>query len=239
MNRPALLLSLALHAAGLAAAVGLAVAGSWPEVRRPARITVRPSEARIAVDPVPDRPRTAEPVVVEPAPPVEADLREPEIVEPEPAEFAPADRGPGTPEPPYDASARLPEVARSNVDLRLATPTPEPPAEPEPAPRTPTVESAPSAHVEARAIDDRNSPPDYPRIALRRGWEGEVVVRLAIDDEGRVRDLTLVQSSGHACLDEAALTAVRAWIYEPAENAHGEPITSELDVPVEFRLEDR
>ena len=51
VNRSYLILSLALHAAGLATAIGLAVAGSWPEVRHPARITGRPSEARVGVDP--------------------------------------------------------------------------------------------------------------------------------------------------------------------------------------------
>ena len=51
---------------------------------------------------------------------------------------------------------------------------------------------------------------DYPVSALRAGEEGTVEAQLAIDESGRVRDCTIVRSSGSVSLDKATCDIVSA-----------------------------
>lgn len=50
---------------------------------------------------------------------------------------------------------------------------------------------------------------DYPRYARQREWEGAARLRLEIDAEGRLRDIRVLSSSGHAVLDDSATTMMR------------------------------
>lgn len=50
----------------------------------------------------------------------------------------------------------------------------------------------------------------YPFAARRRGEAGRVEVELLLEPSGRVRELSVVSSSSHALLDEAAVDAVRS-----------------------------
>jgi len=52
--------------------------------------------------------------------------------------------------------------------------------------------------------------PRYPDSARRRGVEGTVVIRAYITEQGRVEQVQVEQSAGHADLDEAAVDAVGA-----------------------------
>jgi len=56
----------------------------------------------------------------------------------------------------------------------------------------------------------------YPRGAKELGIEGSVVVQIHIGSDGSCGGAQLVQSSGFAELDDAALAAVRTWHYRPA-----------------------
>lgn len=49
----------------------------------------------------------------------------------------------------------------------------------------------------------------YPQMARRLGLEGRVLVALEIDAQGKVVSVRLHRSSGHAPLDEGAVTALR------------------------------
>ncbi len=80
-----------------------------------------------------------------------------------------------------------------------------------------------------------NQPPAYPADAIVRGLEGTVVLRLTIDASGRVADVEVVDSSGHAELDEAAVEAVRKWRGQPAQR-NGRPVASRQLLPIRFRL---
>jgi TonB family protein len=57
----------------------------------------------------------------------------------------------------------------------------------------------------------------YPESARRLGIEGTVAVALTVSEEGEVLDTRVVESAGDV-LDQALLTAVRTWRYEPAES---------------------
>ena len=50
----------------------------------------------------------------------------------------------------------------------------------------------------------------YPLAARRRGLAGRVEVEVILEPTGRVRDVTVVASSSHSLLDEAAIEAVRS-----------------------------
>jgi protein TonB len=50
----------------------------------------------------------------------------------------------------------------------------------------------------------------YPLAARRRGLAGRVEVEVILEPSGRVRDVTVVGSSSHSLLDEAAVDAVRS-----------------------------
>lgn len=94
------------------------------------------------------------------------------------------------------------------------------------------------ANIDAIPLINFNKPPDYPREARRKGWEGRVVLSVLISREGRVVSLNVIESSGHGILDQASLIAVRQWLFEPAQ-LFGNPIEKRLEVPVRFRLENK
>lgn len=79
-----------------------------------------------------------------------------------------------------------------------------------------------------------NKPPDYPSEAIRRGWQGDLMLRIVFNTEGGVGALELVESSGYGVLDDEALRAARAWRL-PAEMANRGGGAVYL-VPLEFRI---
>jgi periplasmic protein TonB len=79
---------------------------------------------------------------------------------------------------------------------------------------------------------------DYPEAARREGWQGTVMVEVAVDEEGRPKSSRVYQSSGFAALDRAALDNVqRRCRFHPARRGETRVETS-IKVPVEFRLAD-
>lgn len=89
--------------------------------------------------------------------------------------------------------------------------------------------------VDLNAAYRLNPAPDYPPIALRRGWEGTVRLRVTLDVQGHPIRVELAASSGHSILDEAALAAVRHWQFRPATRL-GEAVVTTVEVPIVFKL---
>ncbi|MCP4912543.1 MAG: energy transducer TonB [Oligoflexia bacterium] len=56
--------------------------------------------------------------------------------------------------------------------------------------------------------------PDYPRVAIRRGITGVVVLELKVNHLGTVVEVLLAQSSGKEILDESALSASKQWKFK-------------------------
>ena len=81
----------------------------------------------------------------------------------------------------------------------------------------------------------KGAKPDYPLTARKQGLEGTVKLRVTVAADGRVTSVTVVQSSGHPILDNAARTGVSRWRFSPARRANG-AIASVVDVPIEFKL---
>jgi len=78
--------------------------------------------------------------------------------------------------------------------------------------------------------------PDYPRIARFKGWEGTVVLRINLDDQGAPVVISVISSSGYPVLDEAASATAKQWRFEPARQ-NGQAVAATLRVPVEFTLQ--
>lgn len=60
------------------------------------------------------------------------------------------------------------------------------------------------------------SGPIYPAQAKAEGTEGSVVVRYGVSLDGRVVDARVESARPEGIFEEAALTAVRSWRYNPA-----------------------
>ncbi|MCJ7684226.1 MAG: energy transducer TonB [Desulfobacteraceae bacterium] len=88
---------------------------------------------------------------------------------------------------------------------------------------------------EARPAYKDNPRPQYPKLARRRGYEGTVVLEVLVDETGRVKDLRILTSSGHAALDKAALKSVNGWLFEPGM-VGDEKVDMWVRVPVRFEL---
>lgn len=74
----------------------------------------------------------------------------------------------------------------------------------------------------------------YPRMAMRMGQEGIVVLRLTIDPQGQLNDVEVMTSASPE-LDAAAVRSVRASTFYPALR-HGRPVGSRAILPIRFKL---
>ncbi len=77
--------------------------------------------------------------------------------------------------------------------------------------------------------------PVYPEMARLAELEGTVVLKVGIDERGRVREALVLESVPG--LDEAALEAVRRWVFRPARQ-RDVPVPVWYYVPVRFSLRD-
>ena len=164
----------------------------------------------------------------------------PKVAPPPPPPAVPV-RRPIVPEPRLIAAAPSPAPAPF-----VAAPPPEP-VPPEPAPVAVAAPVAPVAPPPAPAPAPRNLSAsavqyleplqvEYPRLSKRLGETGMVMLRIFIDEAGRVREAQVSRTSGHPRLDDAAMAAVqKARFKPPSEN--GQALSGYAQVPVEFQLE--
>lgn len=100
-----------------------------------------------------------------------------------------------------------------------------------------TVDIEKKTHVVREAIPlyKVNPPPEYPRIARKRGYQGTVVLEVLVDQNGRVGDLRLFTSSGYSILDRKAMASVKWWLFEPGMKGD-KKLDMWVRVPVSFQL---
>ena len=75
--------------------------------------------------------------------------------------------------------------------------------------------------------------PIYPDIAREAGVDGQVLVQALVGKDGKVHDTRVVKSI--PMLDQAALTAVKQWVFKPALS-NNKPVAVWVAVPVKFSL---
>ena len=92
------------------------------------------------------------------------------------------------------------------------------------------------AYATARPSYGFTPRPGYPAVAIRRGYEGSVLLNVHVLPNGKPKEVTVFKSSGHKVLDNAALKAVKKWKFVPAQRGF-KAVSSWVKVPIEFRLE--
>lgn len=75
----------------------------------------------------------------------------------------------------------------------------------------------------------------YPQHALENKWEGRVVVRAVIWDNGSLTDLSIVESSGYDVLDRASLELVKRISPVPLKQELGAPHVT-LRIPISYGI---
>ncbi len=75
----------------------------------------------------------------------------------------------------------------------------------------------------------------YPPMALRMGLEGDVMLSIEVDPEGKVTRAEIIKSGG-AGFDEEALKAVKQSRFEPAQR-NGQHVPAEFSYVYRFRLQ--
>jgi protein TonB len=75
--------------------------------------------------------------------------------------------------------------------------------------------------------------PTYPEFAKDAQIEGRVILHVLVGKDGRVKTIKLIR--GVTGLNEAAVDAVRRWVFKPGLKA-GEPVCVWVEVPVDFHL---
>jgi protein TonB len=161
-------------------------------------------------------PPTPQPVV-EPPPPVEDEL----AVKPPPP--------PKPPKPKPIVKPVLKPVAKPvEQPPAPAQPVaaPAPPAPPAPKPLTPPSAGAGYLH---------NPAPEYPSLAMRRGWQGTVLLRVHVLASGKPGEIQIQKSSGHEQLDQSATDAVKRWSFVPAKQGD---VAQDgwVSVPIDFNI---
>jgi len=127
---------------------------------------------------------------------------------PEPEKYVPPETPPVAAPPTMEVP--LPEVPVIAPPVETAVTIP-PPSETSPAPSpAPAVGETKSLQV-TRRIE-----PVYPPASRRMDEHGTVTLRIYVDERGRPREVEVAKSSGFARLDEAAVIAVKRWVFAPA-----------------------
>jgi len=146
-----------------------------------------------------------------------------------------------SPAPEREAVAPSPPAATSPslaASAGAAEPEPSAPAGPEqaasPAPAASQSEGEPPLITVPR-FRHPPAPASYPKRAMDTNQQGTVLVRALVGTDGRPRVVRVWETSGFRLLDNAAETAVRGWIFEPAY-WNGRHTEAWVQVPVHFVL---
>ncbi len=146
------------------------------------------------------------------------------------------------PKPP-----RLVSKAPAQSKEKIAAPLPEPEPESEPV-----ANMAPEPEIASRPAQMPTGPitlatelsvscpklnaPAYPPISRRMGEEGKLMLRVELDEAGQVDNAEIINSSGYARLDDAAMAAVQSWQCKPPLR-DGQPARAIALQPFNFVLQ--
>lgn len=184
------------------------------------------------------------PVTPPKVPPIEIQISKPQ---PLPQVPAPAPPPPKklTPAPPLlkpPPATRTPPPAAPAIAAASTAVTDSNPAPAEAvafaapaAPPAPAAKAEKTTQPRGDAAYLNNPPPNYPVMARSRGWEGQVLLNVHVQANGRPDQIEIVQSSGRNTLDEAALKAVRGWLFVPAMRG-STAVDGWVQVPIDFKL---
>lgn len=131
-----------------------------------------------------------------------------------------------------------PQLAEPQIDVPMVETVPEIPVDvpldAAPADAAIRVDSGEIGSAELQVTN--RVEPVYPPVSRRALEEGSGVFKVLVDERGRPRDVTVAKSTGFARLDQAAVQAIRKWVFAPAMRGT-QPVSSWTSVRVTFRLD--
>jgi periplasmic protein TonB len=107
-------------------------------------------------------------------------------------------------------------------------------APPTPAPQPPVQEKVTQPSAGAGYLN--NPPPVYPEVAMDRGWEGRVLMKVHVRSNGKPDSVAVLKTSGREVLDTEAVRTVKKWSFVPAKRG-STPIDGWVTVPISFKLQ--
>jgi protein TonB len=208
----------------------------------------------IKIDPV-KTPKVLEVQLVnkpEPPPIAQPEPVQPEQPKPEPIKpkVEPKPVVKPTPAPSVIKEEPAPVTPPPVTDTEVIAVAPKPEAPPSPLPVAPVATPKPPTPTPVE-IDNAytgygstlwsaiSKYKKYPKIAQMRGWQGEVIVELSLDGNGKLKSKRILQHSGYESLDQQALEMVDKALPFPAppEALRGGSFT--IKVPIPFKLEEQ
>ncbi len=87
---------------------------------------------------------------------------------------------------------------------------------------------------------EANPLPDYPSIAVKRGWQGQVVLGVLVKPDGSIEHLSFVKSTDYGVLNYEAYETVRnSWQFKPLEGQNNLTQSTYIEVPITFQIANR
>ena len=81
-----------------------------------------------------------------------------------------------------------------------------------------------------------NPEPEYPDLARKKGWEGDVILGVHVAADGSIKHLTFVKSTHYGVLNHAAYETVRTqWRFDKLDDENVQT-NSYIEVPISFRI---
>lgn len=202
-----------------------------------------PAQVLPAAEPEPTPP-TPEPPKPQPVKPPPKPETKPVEQKPVPQKASPIVEPPSEPtravaEAPAPAVITAKSTA-SESKSEVVVPPPAPPAPPAEPPKATgpsdgDIEAARNAFKNA-AHRELKKNQRYPRIAQDRGIEGDVKLKINIDDHGEITGIEVVESSGNRAIDDAALAAAQKSQLKPHFNEILRGRINNIIVTVSFKL---
>ncbi len=204
-----------------------------PTLVQPAEVVVRLPKQQPAT-----ASKTATPQTTNPQPAPRVAIRKfafpsaiPKIAVAEIAEVPPAVYGgPGNPGPGSGGTGVCLDclIGNGSGGVNVAPPPPKAPA---PKPPRPNIIPVGGRVQNAKLV--RHPDPVYPQLARNTRISGVVELSAIIGEDGRIQELKVV--SGHPLLRQAALDAVKQWVYQPTL-LNEQPVQVATTIQVVFTL---
>ena len=87
---------------------------------------------------------------------------------------------------------------------------------------------------------NENPKPNYPSLAVKRGWQGEVILGVHVRADGSIEHLTFVKSTNYGVLNFEAYETVRtSWHFKALDNEDEQTETAYIEVPITFNIANR
>lgn len=129
-----------------------------------------------------------------------------------------------------------PTVAEAPAaEIMIAAP-PEPPVSTAPPAPLHPPEAVASDGAVTQAVALKKRPPAYPAELARQEIPGRVVLVFVVGQSGRPENVRIEYAS-HPLFARAVLAVVPEWRFEPARDAGGHAVRTQMRVPLTFLLD--